>query len=62
MTQKGYTYITGMANKEAIFKFAKHRETSGKKRWLCYVLIPEIADNPELLYALDKHFKDYKKN
>ncbi|WP_233267521.1 pyruvate formate-lyase-activating protein [Algibacter sp. L1A34] len=60
MTEEGYQYITGKPNKEISFKFAKHREASGKKMWLRYVLIPGITDKPELLHALGKHFNDYK--
>ena len=60
MTEEGYEYITGMRLKETTFNFAAHREVSGKKMWLRYVLIPGITDKPELLHALGEHFKDYK--
>ena len=60
MTEEGYEYITGMRLKETTFNFAAHREASGKKMWLRYVLIPEITNKPELLHAMGKHFKDYK--
>lgn len=60
MTEEGYQKITGVKNKETTFKFAKHREKSGKKMWLRYVLIPEITNTPELLHALGNYFKDYK--
>lgn len=60
MTENGYEYITGMKNKETTFNFSKYRESSGKSMWLRYVLIPGITDNPELLIALGKYFKDYK--
>jgi len=60
MTEEGYEYITGMRLKETTFNFAAHRETSGKKMWLRYVLIPEITNKPELLHAMGEHFKDYK--
>lgn len=60
MTEEGYQALTGARNKETTFKFAAHREASGKKMWLRYVLIPGITNKPELLHALGKHFKDYK--
>lgn len=60
MTEEGYEYITGMRLKETTFNFAAHREASGKKMWLRYVLIPGITNKPELLHAMGKHFKDYK--
>lgn len=60
MTEEGYNYITGKPNKEIAFNLAKHREASGKKMWLRYVLIPGITNKPELLHALGEHFKDYK--
>lgn len=60
MTEKGYRKITGVKNKETTFQFAKHREKSGKRMWLRYVLIPEITNTPELLHSLGLYFKDYK--
>ncbi len=60
MTEEGYNYITGQKNKETTFDFAKHREASGKKMWLRYVLIPEITNKPELLHQMGDYFKDYK--
>ena len=60
MTEEGYRYITGMKNKETTFNFAKHRENSGKKMWLRYVLIPGITNKPELLHQLGAYFKDYE--
>jgi len=60
MTEEGYQRITGVKNKETTFNLAKHREQSGKKMWLRYVLIPEITNTPELLHLLGNYFKDYK--
>jgi pyruvate formate lyase activating enzyme len=60
MTEEGYEYITGQRNKETTFNFAKHREASGKKMWLRYVLIPGITNTPNLLHAMGAYFKDYK--
>lgn len=60
MTEEGYQAITGMRNKETTFNLAKHREASGKKMWLRYVLIPGMTDTPELLHALGNYFKAYK--
>jgi pyruvate formate lyase activating enzyme len=60
MTEDGYQKLTGVKNKETTFNFAKHREKSGKKMWLRYVLIPEMTNSPELLHALGEYFKDYE--
>lgn len=60
MTEEGYQYITGQPNYQITLNLAKHREESGKKMWLRYVLIPGITDKPDLLHALGSHFKDYK--
>ena len=60
MTEEGYESITGQRNMETALNFAKHRENSGKKMWLRYVLIPGLTNKPEMLHALGKHFKDYK--
>ena len=60
MTEEGYVSLTGVKNKETTFNFAKHREASGKKMWLRYVLIPGITGTPELLHSLGNYFKDYK--
>ncbi|ARV15594.1 pyruvate formate-lyase 1-activating enzyme [Polaribacter sp. SA4-12] len=60
MTEDGFQYITGKRNIETTFNFAKHREESGKKMWLRYVLIPGITNTPELLHQLGDYFKDYK--
>ncbi|WP_157363106.1 pyruvate formate-lyase-activating protein [Winogradskyella endarachnes] len=59
MTEKGYVSLTGQANKKIAFNLAKHREDSGKKMWLRYVLIPGLTSDPELLHQLGNHFKDY---
>ncbi|MCB9426892.1 MAG: pyruvate formate lyase-activating protein [Flavobacteriales bacterium] len=60
MTEEGYQRITGQKNKETTFNFAQHREASGKKMWLRYVLIPEVTGTTEQLHALGDYFKDYK--
>ena len=60
MTEDGYQHLTGAKNKNTTFTFAKHREASGKKMWLRYVLIPGITNKPELLHAMGNYFKEYK--
>ena len=60
MTEEGFEAITGMRNKETTFNLAKYRETSGKKMWLRYVLIPNITSHPSLLHEMGEYFKDYK--
>ena len=59
MTEEGYVSLTGKPNKQIAFNFAKHREDSGKKMWLRYVLIPGLTNQPELLHQLGNHFKSY---
>jgi len=60
MSEEGYQMITQTKNVDTAFNFASHREASGKKMWLRYVLIPEITGKPELLHKLGRYFKDYK--
>jgi len=60
MTEEGYEALTGQRSKETTFTFAKHREASGKKMWLRYVLIPEMTNKPELLHQMGEYFKDFK--
>nr|WP_250149285.1 pyruvate formate-lyase-activating protein [Flagellimonas sp. 389] len=60
MTEEGFERITGMKNKETTFNLAKHREASGKKMWLRYVLIPNITNHADLLHHMGKYFKNYK--
>lgn len=60
MTEEGFETLTGVKNKETTFNFAKHREASGKRMWLRYVLIPGITNKPELLRALGEYFQNYK--
>lgn len=60
MTEQGYEDLTGQRNKETTFTFAKHREASGKKMWLRYVLIPKITNKPELLHHMGEYFKNFK--
>lgn len=42
-----------------VLNVAKHREASGKKMWLRYVLVPGWSDQEEYLHELGRHFKDY---
>ncbi len=60
VTEDGYQFLVGQKNKETSFVFAKHREATGKKMWLRYVLIPGITNKPELLHQLGQRFQDYK--
>ncbi|WP_185967865.1 pyruvate formate-lyase-activating protein [Formosa sediminum] len=60
MNEDGFQKLAGAKNKDTTFNFAKYRETSGKKMWLRYVLIPELTNTPELLHKLGNYFKDYK--
>ncbi|PCE64622.1 pyruvate formate-lyase 1-activating enzyme [Sediminicola luteus] len=60
MTETGYQEITGLPHKETTFRFAAHREASGKPMWLRYVLIPGLTDTPELLHRLGSYFETYK--
>ena len=59
MTEEGYEFLTKKRHKQTTFTFADYRESTGKKMWLRYVLIPEITNKPELLHALGAYFKDF---
>lgn len=39
---------------------AEHREATGKRMWLRYVLVPGYSDQPEFLHQLGYHFSEYK--
>lgn len=51
--------ITGLGN-EGVLKVAAHREKSGKKMWLRYVLVPGYSDQPEFLHELGRQFSNYR--
>jgi pyruvate formate lyase activating enzyme len=51
--------ITGLGN-EGVLKLAAHRESTGRKMWLRYVLVPGYSDQPEYIHEMGKHFADYK--
>ncbi|GAB2763796.1 pyruvate formate-lyase-activating protein [Salinimicrobium soli] len=51
--------LTGLSNSSTL-KVAKHRESTGKRMWLRYVLVPGWSDQEEYLHELGNHFKDYK--
>jgi pyruvate formate lyase activating enzyme len=60
MTEEGYQMITQTKNMQTALNFAAHREASGKKMWLRYVLIPGITGTEVALHKLGNYFKDYK--
>ena len=59
MTEEGYQMITQTKNMQTALNFAAHREASGKRMWLRYVLIPGITGTSEALHKLGNYFKDY---
>lgn len=50
--------ITGLSN-EGVLRVAKHREETGKKMWLRYVLVPGWSDQEEHLRNMGRHFWNY---
>jgi pyruvate formate lyase activating enzyme len=51
--------LTGLSN-EGVFKVAQHRESTGKKMWLRYVLVPGWSDQENHLHELGQYFSSYK--
>lgn len=51
--------LTGLTNKNTL-DLAAHRESTGKRMWLRYVLVPGWTDQPEFLEEWAKHFTRYK--
>lgn len=51
--------ITLHSNRNTL-QVAEHREATGKRMWLRYVLLPGYSDQEEYLHQLGQHFKDYK--
>ena len=51
--------VTGVTNKNTL-ALAEYRESTGKKMWLRYVLVPGWTDQEEYLEEWGKHFADYK--
>lgn len=50
--------ITGLSN-QGVLRVASHREATGKKMWLRYVLVPGWSDQIEYLDELGKYFSHY---
>lgn len=51
--------LTGLTNK-ATLELAAYRESSGKRMWLRYVLVPGWTDQPHFLEEWAQTFADYK--
>lgn len=51
--------LTGLSNKNTL-ALAAHRESTGKRMWLRYVLVPEWTDQEEYVEEWGRHFADYK--
>lgn len=51
--------LTGQSNKTSL-GLAAHRESTGRKMWLRYVLVPGWTDQPEHVTAWAQHFANYK--
>jgi pyruvate formate lyase activating enzyme len=51
--------LTGLSNKNTL-ALAAYRESTGKRMWLRYVLVPGWTDQEEYVEEWARHFKDYK--
>jgi len=51
--------LTNQSNKNTL-GLAVHREQTGKKMWLRYVLVPGWTDQPEYIEQWGQHFTNYK--
>ncbi|AFD07607.1 pyruvate formate-lyase-activating protein [Solitalea canadensis] len=51
--------LTGLTNKNTL-GLAEYRESTGKRMWLRYVLVPGWTDQPEHLEEWGQHFANYK--
>lgn len=51
--------LTGLKNKTTL-KVAKYRESTGKRMWLRYVLVPGWTDQEEYLHEWGQRFTNYK--
>lgn len=51
--------LTGLTNKNTL-ALGAYRESTGKKMWLRYVLVPGWTDQPQYLEEWGQHFTGYK--
>ena len=51
--------LTGLSNKTTL-NLAAYRESTGKRMWLRYVLVPGWTDQEEYIEQWGQHFADYK--
>jgi pyruvate formate lyase activating enzyme len=51
--------LTGLSNKNTL-ALAAYRESTGKRMWLRYVLVPGWTDQEEYVEQWAQHFSDYK--
>lgn len=51
--------LTGLTNKNTL-ELAAYRESTGKRMWLRYVLVPGWTDQEEYLEEWGQHFTNYK--
>lgn len=51
--------VTGLTNKNTL-ELAEYRESTGKRMWLRYVLVPGWTDQEEYLEEWGQRFTDYK--
>lgn len=51
--------ITLHSNRNTL-RVAEHRESTGKRMWIRYVLVPGYSDQQEYLHELGRHFENYK--
>lgn len=51
--------LTGLTNRSTL-ELAAYRESTGKRMWLRYVLVPGWSDQPEYVEQWARHFAGYK--
>jgi pyruvate formate lyase activating enzyme len=51
--------LTGLSNKTTL-ELAAYRESTGRRMWLRYVLVPGWTDQPEYIEEWCRHFTNYK--
>ncbi len=59
INEEWHQKLTGQSNKNTL-ALAAHRELSGKKMWLRYVLVPGWTDQPVYIEQWGRHFAGYK--
>lgn len=59
INEEWHRKLTGLTNKNTL-ALAAHRESTRRRMWLRYVLVPEWTDQEEYLEEWARHFANYK--